>query len=155
MRWIALLLLFAIPDLAVAQPRRIAAPMLDMALRNWEQAMARLDRFSVACRRINKDTVFNTVDTSTGFAHFRKGAAGGPSQAHLKLTSTKNKQQYEEFLYTGTRLYVWLPATKVLQVHPVPPRKPGQPLVDDNLVALLFGMTAAAARRTLPDGVAP
>ena len=156
-RWIVPPVLLLIASIVLAQPPSPnAAQTLDATLRSWEQALAKLDRFAVTCRRTTTDKTFGTVETYVGSARFRRGTAGQPSQAYLKVASTRDAQRYEELLYTGTQLYVWQPGTKVLQVRNLPPRKPGAPLIDDSILALLFDVTAAGARERyamawLPD----
>src|SRR5258708_37381698 len=54
---------------------------------------------------------------------------------------------YEKFLHAGTFLYEYVPATKVLWIHEVPQPKLGQPAIEDNVLALLFGMKAAQAQQ--------
>lgn len=140
--------LFALPILAAGQqPAANQAQMLVYTLQSWEQAMARLDSFAVNCRRTTTDKTFGGVEAYEGSAKFLKGTQGQPSRALLELASKKNPNKFEKFLYTGTYLYEWVPATKVLRVHDVPRPKAGQPLLDDNIVALVFGMTAAAAQK--------
>jgi TIGR03009 family protein len=141
-------LLFVVPMLAAAQqPSAKQAQMLDYTLQKWEQAMTTLDSFAVTCRRSTKDKTFGDIAVYEGSAKFLKGTQGQTSRALLEMVSKKDPNKYERFLYTGTYLYEWVPGTKVLRVHDVPRPKPGQPLFDDNIVALLFGMTANAAQR--------
>ncbi len=140
--------LLLLPALALAQqPGARQMQMLNATLQQWEQAMARLDSFAVSCRRTTTDKTFGGVEVYEGAARFLKGTQGQPSRALLELVSKKNPGKFEKFLYTGTYLYEWVPATKVLRVHNVPRPKPGQPLIDDNILALVFGMTSAAAQR--------
>lgn len=140
--------LLLLPILASAQqPAANQAKMLGYTLQNWEQAMARLDSFAVTCRRTTTDKTFGGVEVFEGSAKFLKGTQGQPSRALLELVSKKDPNKFEKFLYTGTFLYEWVPATKVLRIHDVPRPKTGQPLADDNIVGLVFGMTAAAAQQ--------
>jgi TIGR03009 family protein len=140
--------LLLLPIIAAAQqPANKQAQMLKWTLQNWELAMTRLDAFAVSCRRTTTDKTFGGVDTYEGSAKFLKGAQGQPSRAILEMVNKKDRNKFEKFLYTGTFLYEWVPATKVIRAHDVPPTKPGQALGDDNIVALLFGMTAAAAQQ--------
>jgi len=140
--------LLLLPIVATAQPPATTqAQKLTWTLQNWEQAMTRLDTFAVVCRRSTTDKTFGGVEVYEGSAKFLKGAQGQPSRALLEMISKKDPNKFEKYLYTGTYLYEWVPATKVVRVHDVPQPKPGQPLADDNIVALLFGMTAAAAQQ--------
>jgi TIGR03009 family protein len=140
--------LLVVPVLALAQqPASNQAKMLGYTLQNWEQAMAKLDSFSVICRRTTTDKTFGGVESFEGSAKFLKGAPGQTSRALLEMGSKKDPNKFEKFLYTGTYLYEWVPSTKLIRIHDVPQPKAGQPLFDDNIVALLFGMTAAAAQQ--------
>jgi TIGR03009 family protein len=132
---------------AAQQPTPTAEQMLDYVLGNWEQAMTKLSSFAVVCRRTTADKTFGGVEIYEGLAKYLKGSQGQPSRALLKMDNKKDPGKYEKFLYTGTFLYEFVPATKVLRIHDVPKAQPGQLGVDDNIVALLFGMKAADAKR--------
>ncbi len=121
--------------------------MLNFVLGNWEQAMTKLDGFAVTCRRSTADKTFGGVEVYEGSAKYLKGGAGQTSRALLEMVNKKDPSKYEKFLYTGTFLYEYVPATKVLRIHEVPPPKSGQFGVEDNIVALLFGMKADDAKR--------
>jgi TIGR03009 family protein len=146
--WYGLALVFVLPLLAAAQqPAPTAEQMLGFVLTSWEQSMTKLDGFAVTCRRSTADKTFGGVEVYEGSAKYLKGAQGQTSRALLEMTNKKDPNKYEKFLYTGTYLYEFVPATKVLRVHDVPQPKAGQLGVDDNIVALLFGMKAEDARR--------
>jgi TIGR03009 family protein len=153
--WPGLLTLLVVPILAAAgppqappaQPQPQPEQMLDGTLLNWEKAMTKLDRFEVTVRRTTADKTFGSIETYEGSAKFLKSAQGQPSRAILEIVNKKDPSKYEKFLYTGTFLYEWVPATKVLRIHDVPQAKAGQPGIEDNIVALLFGMKADDAKR--------
>jgi TIGR03009 family protein len=146
--WLGLPALLLLPTLTAAQqPGPSSEQMLNAVLQNWEQAMTRLDSFAVSCRRTTTDKTFGGVDVFEGSAKFLKTPGGQPSRALLEMGSKKDPGKYEKFLYTGLYLYEWVPATKVLRIHDVPQPKNGQPGIEDNIVALLFGMKADDAKK--------
>jgi TIGR03009 family protein len=144
--WCSISALLLLPILAAGQ-QPTQEQMLNYVLTNWEQAMTRLDGFTVICRRTTTDKTFGGVEVYEGTAKYLKAAPGQTSRALLELVSKKDPNKYEKFLYTGLYLYEYVPSTKVLRIHDVPPAKPGQPSVEDNLVGLLFGMKAEDAKR--------
>jgi TIGR03009 family protein len=149
--WPGVAMIFLLPILAAAQqpapPANQQEQMLNFALSSWEAAMTKLDRFEVLCRRTTTDKTFGSIETYEGSAKFLKSGQGQPSRALLEIVNKKDPGKYEKFLYTGTFLYEWVPATKVLRIHDVPQPKAGQPAIEDNIVALLFGMKADDAKR--------
>ncbi len=142
-----------LPILVVAQPEPPnQVQMLGFVLNNWEQATTKLNQFSAICRRTTTDKTFGG-EVYEGSARFIK-AGPGQLQALLQMASTKDPSKYEKFLYTGALLYEYVPASKVLRIHDLPQPKPGQPAIEDNVLALLFGMNAAQQRydmKWIPD----
>jgi TIGR03009 family protein len=137
-----------LPILAVAQqPAPNPAQMLTYTLQNWERAMTALDSFAVTCRRTTADKTFGGVEVYEGHAKFLKGTQGQPSRAFLQISSKKDGNKYEKYLYTGAYLYEWVPATKVLRIHPATDAKSGQAIPGENIVTLVFGMSAAGAQQ--------
>ena len=130
-----------------AQPGANEQQMLGVVLKSWEDAMGKLDSFSATCTRTAEDKTFGGTDVYTGTAKFLRSGPKQPTRALLEMTSKKDPNKYEKFLYTGTWLYEWVPALKVLRAHEVPQPKAGQPAMDENIVALLTGMTSAAAQQ--------
>jgi TIGR03009 family protein len=126
-----------------AQPGPTKEQMLDAVLKNWEAAMTKLDGFSATCVRTTTDKTFGTTDVYEGYAKFLKSSQGLPSRALLYMEKKKQPDKYEKLLYTGTYLYEFVPATKVLRVYDVP-QKNGQAVVDDSVLSLLFGQMKAA-----------
>ena len=53
---------------------------------------------------------------------------------------------FEKYICTGTYLYEYAPASKVIRVHDLPQSKSGQ-ISDDNFLAFLFGMKAVEAKQ--------
>ncbi len=146
----ALLALLLLPVFAAAQtpaPAPTKEQMLDYVLRAWEQSMTQLNSFALDVRRTTTDKTFGGVEAYDGWAKFLKSGGGQPSRALLYMEKKGDKTKYEKFLYTGTYLYEYVPATKVLRVHDVPQPKAGQPGIEDNILGLLFGMKADDAKR--------
>jgi TIGR03009 family protein len=139
-----------VPVLTLAQqspPTSIEDQWLDYVLKNWEAAMTRLDSFSAGCVRTTTDKTFGGAEVYEGSAKFLKSPPGQPSRALLFMEKKGDPSKFEKFLYTGTYLYEYVPATKVIRIHNVPQPKAGQPAFDDNIVALLFGMKADDAKK--------
>jgi TIGR03009 family protein len=148
--WPILPVLLLLPVLTVAQPPAPApnqAQMLAFVLDNWEKSMTQMQHFSASCRRATTDKTFGGREIYEGSAKFVKSGPGQPSRALLYMEKKGDPSKYEKFLYTGTYLYEYVPATKVLRIHNVPQPKPGQPAMEDNILALLFGMKAAQAQQ--------
>jgi TIGR03009 family protein len=149
--WSCLPALFVLPLVALAQqpaqPAATREQMLDHVLKSWEQSMTKLESFSASCSRATQDKTFGGVDVYEGTAKFLKSGPGQPSRALLMMADKKDPSKYVKYLYTGTFLYEYVPATKVLRVHDVPQPKSGQPAIDDSLVSLLFGMKAEDAKK--------
>ena len=143
-------MLVILPTVALSQSATQPAPdeqqMLKFVLQSWEQAMGKLDSFSATCTRKAEDKTFGGTDIFTGSAKFQRFPKQ-PSRALLYMESKKNPANFEKFLYTGTYLYEWVPATKVLRVYEVQQAKAGQPAMEENIIALLTGMTSAAAQQ--------
>jgi TIGR03009 family protein len=142
-------ILLAIPAMAFTQQPAQPNPdqMLPWVLKNWEEAMGKLGSFSATCTRTAEDKTFGGKEEYSGQAKFLRSKPPDPSRALLELHNKKDPSKYEKFLYTGVALYEWVPSTKVLRVHKMPPAKAGQPAMDENIVALLTGMTSAAAQK--------
>src|SRR6266702_7719342 len=149
--WSSLPALLLLPIVVLAQQLQPLPPnqaqMLGFVLTNWEQSMTKLDRFSAICRRTTTDKTFGGQEVYEGSAKFIKSGPGQPSRALLQMYNKKDPSSYEKFLYTGAFLYEYIPTTKVLRIHDVPEPKPGHPAIENNVLALLFGMKAAQAQQ--------
>jgi TIGR03009 family protein len=149
--WPILPVLLLLPTLALAQqqpaPGANQAQMLKFVLDNWEKSMTKMEHFAATCRRATTDKTFGGKEVYEGWAKFVKSGANQPSRALLYMEKKGEPAKYEKFLYTGAFLYEWVPATKVLRIHDVPQPKAGQPAMEDNILALLFGMKAAQAQQ--------
>jgi TIGR03009 family protein len=148
--WSSLPAFLLLPIVVLAQQPQPVPPnpaqMLDFVLNSWEKSMTKLEHFSATCRRMTTDKTFGGQEVYEGSAKFVKSGANLPSRAVLYMEKKGDPTKYEKFLYTGTFLYEYVPATKVLRIHDVPQPKPGQPAIEDNVLALLFGMKAAQAK---------
>ena len=122
-----------------------ADQMLDRVLAGWEKAMTDLRSFEADCDRVSLDKAFNTLDTFEGKALFLKGVGPNqPSRASLKLDKKNQPQVYEKYICTGTFLYQYSPANKVVMVHDMP--KLNQ-VSDESFLGFLFGMKAVDAKQ--------
>lgn len=148
--WSSLPAFLLLPIVVLAQQPQPVPPnqaqMLDFVLNSWEKSMTKLEHFSATCSRTSTDKTFGGQEVFEGSAKFVKTGLGQPSRALLYMQKKGDPTKYEKFLYTGTFLYEYVPATKVLRIHDVPQPKPGQPAIEDNVLALLFGMKAAQAK---------
>lgn len=131
----------------VADPN---AAKLDEVLRQWEKSMSSMDTLLLYCRRITKDKTFGTVDEYQGSAKFlRSKLPNQSSRGSLELFKMVNQNGkmvaqgavFEKFICTGTFLYEYVPADKVIRVHEMAAPKQGQ-VSDDNFLGFLFGMKA-------------
>lgn len=130
-----------LPEDAARQKR------LDAALANWAQAMAAVQSLEAKLERTSEDRVFQTKETYRGTARFlRSGKPNERSRASLYLQDVTQPKKYEQFILTPEFLFEASPATQEIRAHELPKALPGQN-VDNNLVGLLFGMSAADAKK--------
>src|SRR5437868_13920167 len=79
LRTLPILLVF--PAVALTQPasQPAAQPnpeqVLPIVLKNWEQAMGKLEKFSATCTRTAEDKTFGGVDIYQGTAKFMRSGA--------------------------------------------------------------------------------
>ncbi len=135
---------------AVAQPGAAPPanpdPMLEGTLAGWEKAMTELTSFAAKCTRVRVDKSINFAETFEGPAYFVKST--GPkdhSRAYLELKNKKKPEVFEKYVCSGTFLYQYSPANKVIFVHDMPQLKAGQ-VAEDNFLQFLFGMKAVEAK---------
>jgi TIGR03009 family protein len=131
-----------------AQPPQAAPPLnpnadpLPALLSRWEEKMKGIKAIEATVKRTTTDAVTHTQEVYEGSAKLLR-----PDRADLYLKKVDNAQVYERFLLTGTFLYQFQPTQKLVRVHQLPQRAPGQPAIDDNFLGLLFGMSAVEAQR--------
>lgn len=132
------------PPAAATPPLNVPAndPQLAALLQQWEQRMKAIQSIQADVVRTETDAVVKTQDVFEGTAKFLR-----PDRADLYLRKKDNPNAYERFLLTGNFLYEFVPKQRVVRVHTLPQRAPGQPAVDDNFLGLLFGMSAQEAQR--------
>jgi TIGR03009 family protein len=153
--------LFVLPALLLASTlvaaQQGAAPaqdpnaQLDLVLMGWEKTLTSLRSLHVECQRTTVDKVFRTTEVFKGSAKYLKTPGPGQgSRASLelyKLTAQgPSTTVFEKYICTGTFLYEYSPANKVIRVHDLPQPKAGQ-ISDDNFLSFLFGMKAVEAKQ--------
>jgi TIGR03009 family protein len=150
--WSLTILLFAAPALLAQQPPPMppaqAPPLnvpannpLPVLLQQWEQQMKAIKAIEATVTRTETDKVDDTKSVFEGTAKLLR-----PDRADLYLKKQGNPQVYERFLLTGNFLYEFLPKQKLIRIHELPQKAPGQPVIDDNFLGLLFGMSAQQAQ---------
>lgn len=116
-------------------------PRLDALLLNWEQQMTKIQTIVAHCTRTSVDKTFQVAEVYEGTAQYMK-----PNLASLEMRKKDKPQIFEKYICSGTFLYEYAPAEKVIRVHELPPSKPGQ-VAEDNFLSFLFGMRAEEAKR--------
>jgi TIGR03009 family protein len=146
--WSFATVLFTAPTLFAQQPPA-AVPLnpavpdpLPGLLQQWEQQMKGIKAIQAYVVRTQTDKLDNATTVFAGTAKLLR-----PDRAELYLTKKDNPQVYERFLLSGNFLYEFQPRQKLLRIHQLPQRMPGQPAIDDNFLGLLFGMSAQEAQR--------
>jgi TIGR03009 family protein len=134
-----------------AQPAQDSSAQLDSVLAGWEKTLTSLRSLYAECERTTMDKVFQTTEVFKGSVKYLK--APGPGQgSRASLELYKKTAQglsptiFEKYICTGTYLYEYSPANKVIRVHDLPPPKAGQ-VADDNFLAFVFGMKAVEAKQ--------
>jgi len=133
-------------------PQQAVAAKLDEVLEKWEKSMTGMQSMTVYCKRTTLDKTFNSKDEYQGLAKLLKSnVPNQPCRGSLEMykmepdPKDKTKMQargdvYEKYVCSGTFLYEFAPASKVIRVHEMAP-KPGQ-ATGDNFFDFLFGMKA-------------
>ncbi len=135
-----------------APPAQSVNPgQLDVVLEGWERSLTSLRTLYAECQRTTQDKVFQTREIFKGRAQYLKAPGPGQgSRASLelhKLTAQGLSETiYERYICTGTYLYEFAPANKVVRIHDLPQPKSGQ-VSDDNFLSFLFGMKAVEAKQ--------
>jgi TIGR03009 family protein len=147
--WLALAgLLVVTPALPAQQPPQPQPPAatldprnrLDALLMQWEQKMKGLETLAAACTRTTKDKTYQTQEVFEGIAKYMK-----PNLALLDMKKQNKPDVYEKYICTGTFLYEFVPQSKTVRIHELPPTQRGQ-LSDDSFLGFLFGMRAEEAK---------
>jgi TIGR03009 family protein len=129
---------------ATTTPPAAAAPnaaRLDALLGRWESEMKNVQTLGAELKRTARDKVYGKDEIFVGSAKYMK-----PNRAMLEMHKDGNPAVFEKYLCSGTLLYEWVPASKVVRVHELPAPKAGQ-VAEDNFLSFLFGMKAEEARR--------
>jgi TIGR03009 family protein len=132
---------------------------LDQVLRGWEKSMTDLRSFITKVDRESLDKALQAKDQYKGFAIFLKAnVKDDQSRARLELAKVtppdKNKEKadkskekpavFEKYICTGTYLYEYAAAQKVVRVHDMPQKKKGGQ--QESFLSFLFGMGADEAK---------
>lgn len=140
------------PPIAPAAPP-VAAPRnvnfdpdrdpLDKLLLQWEQKMKSLRSLATPVVKTETDKVAGTKTVYEGSVRLLR-----PDMADLYLAK-KNAppNTYERFLATRNYLYEYRPQQKLIRVHQLPQRAPGQPAVEDGFLSFLFGIEAKELKK--------
>ncbi len=126
------------PQTAPVEPQR---DNLDAYLTRWEDAMKTVNTLAVACSRTEIDPTYKTRKTYTGTIHFVK-----PTNFFWHMAAKDKPTDYERYICTGTYIYQYLPAEKVIKYYPAPKTTRDGKLTDDSSLAFLFGMKGAEAK---------
>lgn len=131
-----------------AAPQAPQAPLLDPAnnrldahLLRWEQEMKAVQALSVQITHIRVDKTLQVTEVYEGVAKYVK-----PNLALLEMQKKGKPEIFEKYVCTGTHLWEYVPANKVVRVHEMPPPKAGQ-VADDSFLSFLFGMKAEESKR--------
>jgi TIGR03009 family protein len=139
---------------------------LDQVLRGWEKSMTDLRSFITKVDRESLDKALQAKDQYKGYAIFLKAnVKDDQSRARLELAkvtnpppdknkadkgkekSDKSKEApsvFEKYICTGTYLYEYAAAQKVVRVHDMPQNKKGGQ--QESFLSFLFGMGADEAK---------
>jgi TIGR03009 family protein len=152
-------LLIASPALLAQQPpagQTLQTPPLNPAandplpglLQQWEQRMKNIQGIEASIIRTETDDLTKSKEIYDGRARFLR-----PDRADLYLLKRTvppqqpaTSQQFERYVFTGNALYEFRPKQQLLVIHQFK-RAPGQQIMDNNFLSLLFGMTAQEAQR--------
>jgi TIGR03009 family protein len=121
---------------------------LDMYLLTWEKKMGEVRSLSTVLNRRDTDKVFKTTTDYTGWAAYMKSGEAGKTmnKAILELKLKDKNEIAEKIICTGTYVYNFLPARKIIESHELPKGQLGE-LGDNASLGLMFGMKAEVAKR--------
>jgi TIGR03009 family protein len=114
---------------------------LDSVLQDWEKRMDGVKTIYAHLLRTTVNRVFNQTEVFEGGAKYMEG-----NRALFDLRKKGAPQVFERYLFTDANVYEYRAQQKVLAVHPLPPRQPGQK-GQDSVMAFIFGMKAEEAKR--------
>lgn len=118
--------------------------LLDPILESWEKSSKNLESMHVVFKCEKYDPNFKVTTRLDGHAKFLNDR--GDYRAFFELRDPGNKvENYEKILYTGTHVYIFRGAIGVVEAYPIDPKQKNKGL-DDGPLALLFGMSAKAAK---------
>jgi TIGR03009 family protein len=131
------------PEQLAADERR-----LDMYLVMWEKKMAEVRSLSTVLNRVDTDTILKQATQYEGWAAYMKAGSGSNvlNKAILELKVKGSKEIAEKIVCTGTYIYNYLPARKIIEQHEMPKNKIGE-LGENASLGLMFGMKADAAKK--------
>jgi TIGR03009 family protein len=115
---------------------------LDALLNRWENEMRTIQTLVAQCNRTTVNKTFGTTDNFKGTASFMK-----PNMAMLKMEKEGRKDVFELFICAGNKVYEYVPQSRVIRVHEMPPSKNGGLPEDSSFLSFLFGMKAEEAKR--------
>jgi TIGR03009 family protein len=135
------------------------AAQLDAVLGAWETTLASVKSLQAECDRTVLDKTFQSTEVLKGIAKYLKVPGPGQgSRASLELHKQTPKGPsatiFEKYVCTGTYLYQYVPAKKVILVYDLPAPKTGQ-IPDDNFLSFLFGMKAQEAKERYQLSLTP
>ncbi|MBI3409206.1 MAG: hypothetical protein HY040_12740 [Planctomycetes bacterium] len=127
-------------------PQFAQAPKVDDLLSGWEKALSNLQSLSMECKRTTKDRVFETTEEYRGSAKLlRPAQAKRGIRASLELFKVVGGRvqpdRFEKYLFSGSALYEYSAANKVIRKHAVGQLKAGDR--DAGVLSLMFGKSAA------------
>ncbi|MFO0808459.1 MAG: TIGR03009 domain-containing protein [Gemmataceae bacterium] len=117
---------------------------LDKVLFDWEQKMKSVQTLFAEVVRTETDSVTGTKEVYAGYVKLMR-----PNRADLYLAKQNSAKPdvYDRFLCTGTYLYEFRPQQKLIRVHTLPQKAPGQAAVDDGFLSFLFGLEAKELKK--------
>lgn len=143
---LALILLAVGTTRALSQaPQPAQMPKVDDLVSSWEKTLSSLQSLSMDCKRITKDRVFETTEEYRGSAKLlRPAQAKEGVRASLELFKVAGGkvqlERFEKYLFTGSALYEYSAANKVIRKHSIAQPKAGDR--DAGVFSLMFGKGA-------------
>lgn len=118
---------------------------LNQILRGWEKSMTDLRSFITKVDRESLDKALQAKDQYKGYAAFLKAnVKDDQSRARLELAKVNKSEVFEKYICTGTYLYEYAAAQKVVRIHDMPQNKKGGQ--QESFLSFLFGMGADQAK---------
>jgi len=113
---------------------------IDATLHRWEKAMSGLQSYVAAIDRTTHDRALDLKEYHQGFAMLSKVDKKAGIQAVLHCVNTANPKSFEKYIYSGTDLYEYAPASNTIRHHKLAVNAKGA-VEQDTLVSLVLGMT--------------